>query len=124
MTRQLRRTTSTDTLDNTLAALAEPTRRRVIDLLRERPRRAGELANAFHASPPAMSRHLRVLRKHGLVEEERGGDPGDSRYRIYRLRREPFNDLHAWLDRVQEFWNEQLGGFKEHAEHTRKAKRT
>jgi DNA-binding transcriptional ArsR family regulator len=124
MTRQLRSTSRADALDHTLAALAEPTRRRVVDLLRERPRRAGELANAFHASAPAMSRHLRVLRKHGLVEEERGGDPGDSRHRIYRLRREPFNDLHAWLDQVQAFWNEQLGAFKEHAERTRKAKRT
>jgi len=57
-------------LDQTLAALADPTRRRVIDLHRERPRRAGELARATKVSPPLMSRHLRKLRIHGLVEEQ------------------------------------------------------
>ena len=56
------RRASSEALDATLAAIADPTRRRVVDLLRERPRRAGELASAFRVSPPAMSRHLRVLR--------------------------------------------------------------
>ena len=74
-------------LDATLAALADPTRRRVVELLRERPRRAGELAEAFGVSAPAMSRHLRVLRTRGLVEEERVDE--DARVRVYRLRREP-----------------------------------
>ena len=57
-------------LDSTLAALADPTRRRVVDLLRERPHRAGELALGCATSAPAMSRHLRVLRASGLVEVE------------------------------------------------------
>ena len=61
-------------LGRTLSALADPTRRRVVELLRERPRRAGELAAAFDASAPAMSRHLRVLRTRGLVEEERDAE--------------------------------------------------
>jgi DNA-binding transcriptional ArsR family regulator len=56
-------------LDGILAALADPHRRRVIDLLSERPRRASELAKAAGLSPPAMSRHLRSLRQAGLVEE-------------------------------------------------------
>jgi DNA-binding transcriptional ArsR family regulator len=101
-------------LDNTLAALAEPTRRGVVDLLRVRPRPAGELASALHLSAPAMSRHLRVLRETGLVEA--AGVDDDARLRVYRLRREPFVALQAWLDQVEAFWGEQLGAFKAHAE--------
>ncbi len=101
-------------LDATLAALADPTRRRVIDLLRERPRRAGELAAAFDASAPAMSRHLRVLRTRGLIAEER--DASDQRARVYRLRPERFRDLSSWLGEVERFWGEQLAAFRAHAE--------
>ena len=101
-------------LDATLAALAEPTRRRVVDLLRQGPCRAGELAAAFAVSPPAMSRHLRVLRTRGLIEEERVED--DARVRVYRLCSEPFRDLQGWLDEVESFWSDQLDAFKAHAE--------
>jgi DNA-binding transcriptional ArsR family regulator len=101
-------------LDGTLAALADPTRRAVVDLLRTRPMRAGELARAFRVSPPAMSRHLRVLRRRGLVEEERMDD--DARVRVYRLRPERFRDLQAWLREVESFWTDQLGAFKTFAE--------
>ena len=101
-------------LDETLAALSDPTRRQVVDLLRDRPLRAGELARLTHSTAPAMSRHLRVLRRSGLVEAETGGD--DARLRVYRLRRKPFADLQAWLDQVAAFWDEQLGSFKSHVE--------
>jgi DNA-binding transcriptional ArsR family regulator len=108
-------------LDRTLAALADPTRRRVVELLRRQPRRAGELADAFGVSAPAMSRHLRVLRTRGLVEESR--EDGDARCRVYRLRPEPFRDLASWLAEVEAFWSDQLGAFKRHAERAqRKAK--
>ena len=99
-------------LDRTLSALADPTRRRVVELLRRRPHRAGELAAAFRATPPAMSRHLRVLRTRGLVEEERL--EGDARVRIYRLRREPFEALQAWLRELELFWSDQLESFAAH----------
>ncbi|TMR19107.1 winged helix-turn-helix transcriptional regulator [Nonomuraea turkmeniaca] len=105
-------------LDATLAALADPTRRKVIDVLREGPRPAGELAQAVRMSPPALSRHLRVLRAGGLVQAESGG--ADARLRLYTLRQEPFTALQAWLDQVQAFWTEQLGSFKDHVERTRK----
>ncbi|MBZ4396359.1 metalloregulator ArsR/SmtB family transcription factor [Myxococcus sp. MISCRS1] len=105
-------------LDETFAALADPTRRGVIDLLCEEPRRAGELAAAFDMSAPAMSRHLRVLRKTGLVEEEALED--DARVKVYRLRPERFGELRAWLDEVESFWSDQLSAFKAHAERTRK----
>jgi DNA-binding transcriptional ArsR family regulator len=101
-------------LDATLSALADPTRRRVVDLLRTGPRRAGELAASAQMSAPAMSRHLRVLRASGLVETS--GVIDDARLRVYRLRREPFAALQAWLDQVEAFWSEQLGAFKAHAE--------
>jgi len=104
-------------LDDTLAALADPTRRRVIDRLRRRPHRAGELASAFQMSAPAMSRHLRVLRRNGLVEEERVDD--DARVRVYRLRPKPFQDLQHWLSQLESIWTEQLGSFKAHAERSR-----
>ena len=104
-------------LDATLAALADPTRRAVVDLLRRAPRRAGELSDALATSPPAMSRHLRVLRECGLVEEERRGD--DARVRVLRLRPEPFGELRRWVDEVEHFWAGQLAAFKAHAERRR-----
>jgi DNA-binding transcriptional ArsR family regulator len=103
-------------VDTTLAALADPTRRRIVELLRERPRRAGELAAQFDVTAPAVSRHLRVLRRSGLVDE-RGVD-ADARVRVYHLRREPLAALGAWLDQVQAFWTDQLTAFKEHVERT------
>ena len=108
-------------VDEILTVLAEPTRRGVVDLLRERPRRAGELAEALGVSAPAMSRHLRQLRMQGIVEEERLD--GDARVRVFRLRREPFLALQGWLDRVEAFWSDQLGAFKRHAERRRRGGR-
>jgi DNA-binding transcriptional ArsR family regulator len=104
-------------LDRTLAALADPTRRGVIELLRRKPRRAGELAEALEMTPPAMSRHLRVLRKSGLVREELQEE--DARVRIYSLRAEPFTALRRWIEEVETFWTRELAAFKEHAERTR-----
>jgi DNA-binding transcriptional ArsR family regulator len=95
-------------------ALADPTRRRVVQLLGERPCRAGELAEAAGTSAPVMSRHLRVLLEAGLVSDERV--PGDARLRVFRLRQAPLVAVQAWLDQVQAHWNEQLGAFKRHVE--------
>lgn len=96
-------------LDRTLAALAEPSRRQVIQLLKEGPRRAGELAEALGASRPATSRHLRVLREARVVREI--PDPEDGRGRIYSLRTAPLRELGTWLDEVQRFWDDQLASF-------------
>jgi DNA-binding transcriptional ArsR family regulator len=101
-------------IDRTLLALADPTRRGVVDLLRQKPRRAGELAEALAMSAPAMSRHLRVLRTTGLVAEEELD--GDGRVRVYHLRPEPFAALRSWLDEVESFWGDQLRSFKVHVE--------
>jgi DNA-binding transcriptional ArsR family regulator len=109
-------------LDDTLAALADPTRRAVVDLLRKKPRRAGELSSALDMSAPAMSRHLRVLRKVGLVEE--AGIEDDARVRMFSLRRDRFAELRSWLDEVESFWESQLSAFKAHAERTRGGRST
>ena len=105
-------------IDDTLSALSDPTRRGVIDLLRRRPHRAGALASELDMSAPAMSRHLKVLRASGLVEEDHAGE--DARVRTYRLKKKPFTELRHWLDEVEDFWAAELGAFKRHAERTRR----
>lgn len=101
-------------IDRTLAALADPHRRRVVDLLAERPRPAGELARALDLSAPAMSRHLRTLRETGLVEESHPAF--DARVRIYALRPEPMLHLIRWLAEAERLWSVQLAAFKAHLE--------
>jgi DNA-binding transcriptional ArsR family regulator len=91
--------TMRSTVDGTLAALADPTRRRIVELLLRSPRRAGQLAEGTGATAPATSRHLRALLEGGLVEV--GLDPTDARARVYRLRRAPFAALRRWLDPLQ-----------------------
>ena len=83
-------------------------------MLRKRPRRAGELAAALSISPAAMSRHLRVLRKSGLVAEDALEE--DARVRVYRLRPERFAGLRHWLEEVEASWAAELEAFKEHVE--------
>jgi DNA-binding transcriptional ArsR family regulator len=97
-----------------LAALADPTRRGMVELLAERPRRVGELVAAFPVSQPAISRHLRVLRQHGLIEEQR--PDGDRRGRVYRLRPGSLDPLAGWLDEVRRFWAEHLEQFRSFVE--------
>lgn len=109
---------SARSLDRTLLALAEPTRRGVIELLRRQPQRASELAEQLGMSRPAMSRHLKLLRKTGLVSEDELEE--DARVRMYRLEREPFTELRDWLADVEGFWGDQLGAFKAHAEKRQK----
>jgi DNA-binding transcriptional ArsR family regulator len=109
-----------DALDRAFEALADGTRRGVVDLLRKGPRRAGELAAALDVSAPALTRHLRVLRDCGLVEE--GGDDADARVSVYRLRRAPFAQLERWIDDVQALWTTQLEAFAAHVRKRTKGK--
>ena len=101
-------------VDLTLAALADPVRRRSVELLAERPHRAGELAEALGVSAPVMSRHLRVLRSANLVDEEH--PPFDARVRIYSLRAASMAGLKEWLAEAEAGWTQQLAAFKEHVE--------
>jgi len=104
-------------LETTCAALADPARRGVVDLLRRRPRRASDLAEALGTSRPAMSRHLKVLRTSGLVEPV--SHEADMRARMYQLRPDSFRQLRNWLAEVERFWTLELDAFKRHAERTR-----
>ena len=101
-------------IEGTFGALADPSRRGVVELLRRTPRRAGDLAQALDLSPPAMSRHLRVLRQSGLIEAIT--DDADARAKVYRLKREKFTELRAWLDDVEQLWTVQLSAFKAYSE--------
>jgi DNA-binding transcriptional ArsR family regulator len=104
-------------LDSAFAALADSTRRAVIrELLRE-PLRAGELAARVEMSPPALSRHLRVLREAGLIVED--GVENDGRVSVYKVDLEAFAPARHWLDEVEAHWHEQLASFKEYAEKSR-----
>jgi DNA-binding transcriptional ArsR family regulator len=86
-----------------LEALAEPTRRRIVELLATGERTAGELAAEFTTSRPGVSRHLRVLREHGLVQARE-----DGRRRVYSLEPEPLAELDSWLGQYRAFWQNRL----------------
>ena len=111
-------------IESTFAALSDPTRCQVVGLLRSDPLSAGELANRCGMSGPAMSRHLRVLRRSGLVEVLPSTADSDARVRVYRLRPEPFFSLKEWIDHMQSFWTGQLAAFKHYAEHTHQQPKT
>lgn len=101
-------------VDRTLTALADPHRRATIELLRNRPQGAGQLARALGLPAPAMSRHLKTLRQSGLVEESHDGF--DARVRIYALRTGPLVELTRWLVETEALWSDQLSAFKAHIE--------
>ena len=88
---------------NALAALADPTRRDIVELLAEGERSAGEVAAQFRTSRPGVSRHLRVLREHGLVRARSEG-----RRRLYSLEPAPLAELDEWLGHYRGFWQNRL----------------
>ena len=101
-------------VDRIFNALADPTRRSVVELIGSRPRRAGELAAATRTSPPTMSRHLRVLLDAGIATDERPKE--DARARVFRLRPQSMQAVNDWLKQLQEEWDAQLRSFKRHVE--------
>jgi DNA-binding transcriptional ArsR family regulator len=100
----------------TFQALADPTRRAVLDLLRRGSQPAGQIAGAFLVSRPAISKHLRLLRRAHLVREHREG-----RHRVYHLNPEPLRAVDSWLDQYRTFWSTSLASLKAfvETEHTR-----
>lgn len=105
-------------VDQTFAALADPCRRRAVELLGERPRRAGELADALGLAAPAMSRHLRLMKQCGLVEETH--PEFDARVRVYALKTGAMAELKRWLADTEAMWAAQLSSFKAHVEKKRR----
>src|SRR3954449_6397202 len=91
----------------TFQALADPTRRAVLDLLRRGNQPAGQIASAFPVSRPAISKHLRLLRRAHLVSEHREG-----RHRVYQLNPEPLRAVDSWLEHYRVFWTNSLNNLK------------
>src|SRR5215470_14751871 len=95
----------------TFHALSDPTRRAVLDLLRAGSQAAGSIAQSFPVSRPAISKHLRLLRRAHLVEERRQG-----RHRLYSLNPEPLKAVDSWLEQYRVFWRTSLMNLKEFVE--------
>jgi DNA-binding transcriptional ArsR family regulator len=107
----MRHRTVTYSRDRAFNALADPTRRAVLDLLRSGTRPAGEIARAFPISRPAISKHLKILRRAHLVDEHRQG-----RHRFYQLNPEPLKTVDQWLDEYRRFWTANLESLKSFVE--------
>jgi DNA-binding transcriptional ArsR family regulator len=95
-------------------AIADPTRRRMVDLLHEGDRSVTDLASEFAVSIAAISQHLRVLREVGLVKVRQAG-----RQRFYRLRPEALKAVHDWVAVYQEFWDERFNALERHLKENR-----
>jgi DNA-binding transcriptional ArsR family regulator len=93
----------------TFEVLAEPSRRQILDLLRERERAVGELVERLTLTQPAVSKHLRVLKEAGLVEVR-----PDAQRRLYRLRPEPLAEVEAWLAPYRALWVDSLDALERH----------
>lgn len=91
------------------AAVAEPSRRAILELLRQREHAVGELVDRLQLSQPGVSKHLRVLRDAGLVRVR-----PDGRTRWYGLRAEPLAELDAWLEPYRGFWGDRLDALERH----------
>jgi DNA-binding transcriptional ArsR family regulator len=89
--------------------LAEPNRRRILDLVRERERPVGELVDELRLSQPAVSKHLRIMREAGLVEVRT-----DAQRRLYRVNPGPLRDLDSWLAPYRRMWSERLDDLERH----------
>jgi DNA-binding transcriptional ArsR family regulator len=94
---------------STFELLAEPTRRRILDLLLERARSVGELVELLGLSQPGVSKHLRALRDGGLVQAR-----PDAQRRIYEVRPEPLADVDAWLEPYRRLWAGRLDALERH----------
>jgi DNA-binding transcriptional ArsR family regulator len=101
-------------LGTALAALADPTRRGVVALIARGPQRAGDIAAALATSPATLSRHLRRLKRGGLIADDE--PEHDARVRLYRLQPQALVRLQRWLAEPEAFWGYQLQAFKAHAE--------
>ena len=103
----MRNRSVTYSAEATFHALSDPTRRAVLDLLRKGAQPAGQIAQGFPVSRPAISRHLRQLRRARLVVEHRRG-----RHRYYQLNPEPLKAVDSWLEQYRRFWQANLANLK------------
>ena len=101
-------------LDRKLDALADPTRRAIVELLVRQPHRASELADATGVTRSRMSKHLRILLNAGIARDERPAH--DARSRVFHLQPDAMKDMRSWLEKLQQQWDAQLRSFKAHVE--------
>ncbi|MEW6603666.1 MAG: metalloregulator ArsR/SmtB family transcription factor [Thermoproteota archaeon] len=101
------------------SAIADPTRRAMLDMLAEHERTAGDIVNEFpRISQPAVSKHLRILRDAGLVTVQ-----VHAQQRIYSLQPEALADLEAWITKYKVFWSDSLDALEQHLDKNKGAKK-
>jgi DNA-binding transcriptional ArsR family regulator len=93
---------------NTLSALAEPSRLRIVELLRDKPRPVGEIATRLRMRQPQVSKHLRVLAEAGIVDMRPA-----AQQRVYYLQAKPFKEMERWLDKFRPSWNDRLDALED-----------
>ncbi len=98
-------------MNGTLNALAEPNRRRIVELLRKGPSSVNEIAERLELSQPLVSKHLRVLREAGFVRARR-----EAQQRVYELRPEPFEQLETWVSSFRRLWEGRLDSLDEYVQ--------
>jgi DNA-binding transcriptional ArsR family regulator len=104
-------------MKGTFEVLAEPSRRRILDLLRERPRPVGELVELLGQSQPGVSRHLRILREAHLVDVR-----PDGQRRLYELRAAPIAEIGEWIEPYRQLWSQKLDALEAHLDEKAKGK--
>jgi DNA-binding transcriptional ArsR family regulator len=95
-------------------AIADPTRRQILDLLAQGEKPAGSLCQNFNVAQPAISQHLKILREAGLVSERRAG-----RFRIYSVEPEPLREVFDWVNHYERFWRSKLKALGKYLEKNR-----
>jgi DNA-binding transcriptional ArsR family regulator len=101
--------TAKDTLSLIFAALADPTRRNILTRLSQRPATVGEIAEPFEISAPAISQHLNVLERAGLIERT-----ANAQWRTLSMRTEPLDEASAWVEKHRREWNQRIDALEEH----------
>jgi DNA-binding transcriptional ArsR family regulator len=109
----------TDTLSPIFAALADPTRRAILARLRTREMSVGELSKPFKLSAPAITKHLKVLEKSGLISRSR-----DAQWRPCRLEARPLKAVIHWVEQYRQFWDDSFDRLDEHLQTLQPAKKT
>ncbi|MEF3302200.1 ArsR/SmtB family transcription factor [Paenibacillus sp. GYB003] len=98
-----------DSLSLIFAALADPTRRNILTRLSQRPATVGEIAEPFEISAPAISQHLKVLERAGLIERT-----ANAQWRTLQIRTEPLDEASAWVEKHRREWNQRIDALEEH----------
>lgn len=100
---------NSDNLDAVFSALADPTRRKILESVREKGSNVADLATHFHISLPAISRHLKVLDKAGMINRDKAG-----KFIMCTYNPKPCREAMKWINEQQQFWNESMNGLADY----------